>query len=127
MTRKNNTNKGFSLVELLVGVAVFTIICISVYGAYTSIFDVVKTSRAKLDAVDLTNEQFEIIRNLPYSDVGIYGSIPSGVLTHTQTLVRGQNSYDVTTTVRNVDDPFDGTLGGIPNDLSPADFKLFAL
>lgn len=116
--------KGFSLVELLVGVTVFTVICISVYTAYVSIFDVVKTSRAKLDAVDLSNEQFEIIRNLTYSDVGIYGSIPSGVLTHSQTLVRGQSSFDVTTTVRNVDDPFDGTLGGTPNDLSPADFKL---
>ncbi len=124
---KQNTKKGFSLVELLVGVTVFTVICVVVYGAYTSIFDVVKTSRAKLDAVDLSNEQFEIIRNLPYADVGIYGSIPSGLLTHSQTLVRGQNSFDVTTTVRNVDDPFDGTLGGAPNDLSPADFKLVEL
>ncbi|KND48719.1 MAG: hypothetical protein AB198_00155 [Parcubacteria bacterium C7867-003] len=123
---KNNSKfqRGFSFIELLVGVAVFTIICISVYNSYTSIFDSVKTSRGKLDAVDLANEQFEIIRNLPYADVGIYGSIPSGVLVHSQTLVRGQSTFDVTTTVRNVDDPFDGTLGGTPNDLSPADFKL---
>ncbi len=123
---KNNRKleKGFSLVELLVGVTVFTIICVAVYSSYVGIFEVVHTSRAKLDAVDLSNEQFEIIRNLPYGDVGIYGSIPSGVLSHTQTLVRGQNSFVVTTTVRNVDDPFDGTLGGAPNDLSPADFKL---
>lgn len=119
-----NNKKGFSLVELLVGVTVFTVICVSVYSSYVSIFEVVHTSRAKLDAVDLSNEQFEIIRNLPYGDVGIYGSIPSGVLTHSQTLVRGQNSYEVTTTVRNVDDPFDGLLGEIPNDLSPSDFKL---
>ncbi len=119
-----NNKKGFSLVELLVGVTVFTVICVSVYSSYVSIFEVVHTSRAKLDAVDLSNEQFEIIRNLPYGDVGIYGSIPSGVLTHSQILVRGQNSYEVTTTVRNVDDPFDGLLGEIPNDLSPSDFKL---
>lgn len=121
---KKNSKKGFSLVELLVGVAVFTIICISVYNAYISIFNVVYTSRAKLDAVDLVNEQFEIVRNLPYSDVGITGSIPSGVLVHSQTLLRGSSSFSVTTTVRNVDDPFDGTLGGSPNDLSPADFKI---
>lgn len=124
MFRKKNTKMGFSLVELLVGVAVFTVICISVYSSYTSIFDSVKTSRGKLDAVDLVNEQFEIIRNLPYSQVGIYGSIPSGVLVYNQTLLRGQSTFDVTTTVRNIDDPFDGTLGGTPNDLSPADFKL---
>lgn len=121
---KQNTKKGFSLVELLVGVAVFSVICVSVYTSYISIFEVVHTSRGKLQAVDLVNEQFEIIRNLPYADVGIYGGIPNGVLDNTQTLVRGQNTFDVLTTIRNVDDPFDGTLGGAPNDLSPADFKL---
>lgn len=121
---KHNTKKGFSLVELLVGVAVFSILSISVYNSYISIYNVVYTSRARLNAVDLANEQFEIIRNLPYSQVGIYGSIPSGVLVHNQTLTRGGSTFDVTTTVRNVDDPFDGTLGGSPNDLSPADFKV---
>lgn len=124
ITLKQNTKKGFSLVELLVGVAVFSVICVSVYTSYISIFEVVHTSRGKLQAVDLVNEQFEIIRNLPYSDVGIYGGIPNGILDNTQTLVRGQNTFDVLTTIRNVDDPFDGTLGGAPNDLSPADFKL---
>lgn len=124
MYRKINKNKGFSLVELLVGVAVFSVLSISVYNSYISIYNVVYTSRARLNAVDLANEQFEIVRNLPYSQVGIYGSIPSGVLVHSQTLSRGGSSFDVTTTVRNVDDPFDGTLGGTPNDLSPADFKL---
>lgn len=124
MFKKRNKNSGFSLVELLVGVTVFTVICISVYSSYTSIFNSVHTSRAKLLAVDLVNEQFEIVRNLPYSDVGIYGSIPSGVLVQNQTLIRGGNSFSVTTTIRNVDDPFDGTLGGSPNDLSPADFKI---
>lgn len=124
MFKKRNKKSGFSLIELVVGVTVFTVVCISVYSAYTSIFDIIYTSRAKLVAVDLTNEQFEIIRNLPYSEVGVYGSIPSGVLQYNQTLIRGGNSFDITTTVRNVDDPFDGELGSTTNDLSPADFKL---
>lgn len=122
--KKNNKNRGFSLVELIVGITVFLIISISVYQAYISIFNVVYTSRAKLVAVDLANEELEIVRNLPYSLVGIQGGIPSGVLLHIQTIVRSQNSFDVTTTVRNIDDPFDGTLGGTPNDLSPSDFKV---
>ncbi|MFZ2621145.1 MAG: prepilin-type N-terminal cleavage/methylation domain-containing protein [Minisyncoccia bacterium] len=124
MKVKVKNKKGFSLVELLVGVAVFSVICVSVYDAYKSIFDVVYTSRAKLTATDLANEQLEIIRNAPYSEVGISGGIPSGIFSHTQTLVRGGNSFDVTTTIRNTDDPFDGTLGGNPNDSSPADFKV---
>lgn len=122
--REIKTNKGFSLAEVVVGVAVLTVLVVSVYGAYTSIFHVVYASRAKLLAVDLVNEQIELIRNLPYSEVGISGGIPSGVLQHTQTLLRGNSSFLVTTTVRNIDDPFDGTLGGSPNDTSPSDYKL---
>ena len=122
MTLKKNG--GYSLVELLVGASVFIIIAISIYGAYVTIFNITYSSRAKLDAVDLANEQLEIVRNLPYADVGIAGGIPSGKLTHNQTISRGQSSFDVTITIRNVDDPFDGTLGGTPNDTSPADFKM---
>lgn len=119
----SRSNGGFSLVELVVAVAVFTVISISIYSSYTTIFSTVFLSNAKLDAVDLVNEQLEIVRNLPYADVGISGGIPAGVLPHTQTLVRDGITFNVTITVRNTDDPFDGTLGGTPNDLSPADFK----
>ncbi len=119
-----STTGGFSLVELLVGISIFTLIATSVYTSYMSIFDIVKVSRAKIEAISLINEQLEIVRNLPYSDVGIYGGIPTGKLTHIQTIVRDSYPYSVTTTVRNVDDPFDGTLGAMPNDLSPADFKM---
>lgn len=112
------------MVELLIGVTVFTMIAVAVYGAYTSIFNTVYISRSRLEAVDLSNELLEIVRNMPYADVGISGGIPNGNLLHDQTLVRGGSTFQVTTTVRNVDDPFDGTLGGSPNDLSPADFKL---
>ncbi len=121
---KKNLNRGFSFVELIIGIAVFTVIVVSVYGAYQSIFNVVYTSRAKLDAVDLIDEQLEIIRNMPYSQVGIANGIPAGVLSHIQTIVRDSNAFTVTTYVRNVDDPFDGKLGSSPNDLSPADHKL---
>jgi type II secretory pathway pseudopilin PulG len=121
---KIKTNKGFTFVELIVGVAVFAFIIISVYNAYTGIFNVVYASRAKIEAISIINEQLEIVRNLPYSDVGILSGIPQGKLAHIQTVNRDKYSYVVTTTVRNVDDSFDGTLGGSPNDLSPADFKL---
>ncbi len=122
--KKINLSKGFTFVELIVGVAVFSVIVVAVYGAYTKVFDVVYASRAKIEAISIINEQFEIIRNMSYSDVGIYGGVPSGVLAHTQTISRDGYSYNLTFTVRNIDDPFDGTLGGSPNDLSPADYKL---
>ncbi len=120
--RKNS--KGFTLVELLVGVAVFSIIIVGVYDSYVSIFNVVSASKAKIDAVDLINEQLEIARNLPYSDVGVVSGIPNGKLIHSQTVSRDSFAFTVVTTVRNIDDPFDGVLGGTPNDISPSDYKL---
>lgn len=124
MKIKHSFHAGFSLVELVIGVAVFLVIVVSVYNSYTSIFSVVYSARAKIDAIDLVNEQLEIVRNMPYADVGIVNSIPAGLLSRTQSLIRNSRQFDVTITVRNIDDPFDGTLGGTPNDTSPADGKL---
>jgi len=119
--------KGFSLIEALVGVAVFVIIAVSVYQAYVMVIDAVRVLRLKTTATALANEQFEIVRNLSYVDVGVLGGIPSGKIPRTQTLTRDNVSFTVETTIRNIDDPFDGTIGGTPNDLSPADYKLVDL
>ena len=118
---------GFTLVESLVGVAVFMIIAVSVYQAYGAVMNAVRASRLKVAATALANEQFEIIRNLSYDDVGVAGGIPSGKIPHMQNLVRDGTEFTVETVIRNIDDPFDGTIGGSPNDLSPADYKLAEL
>ncbi len=119
--------KGFTLVETLVGVAVFLIIATSSYQAYVSLFSLINQNQYKILALNLANEQFEIIRNLTYSDVGIVGGIPNGKVPNVQNLTRGGINFTVTTTIRNVDIPFDGTIGGTPNDLSPADNKYVEL
>lgn len=103
------------------------IIAVSVYQAYAATINAVRVSRLKITATALANEQFEIIRNLPYTDVGVVGSIPNGQVPHLQNLVRDNTEFVVETTIRNIDDPFDGTIGGSPNDLSPADYKLAEL
>ncbi|KKR80993.1 MAG: hypothetical protein UU27_C0018G0005 [Parcubacteria group bacterium GW2011_GWD1_40_9] len=121
---KTNKTEGFSLVELIVGIAVFLVIIVAVYNSYMGVFNVVYASRSKIEAIALINEQLEIARNLPYSEVGLVSGIPTGKLIHSQILNRDSYHYSVTTTIRNIDDPFDGTIGGTPNDLSPADFKI---
>ncbi|MDQ5893382.1 MAG: hypothetical protein QG640_394 [Patescibacteria group bacterium] len=120
-------DRAFTLIETLVGVAVFVIIATASYQAYVSLFTLINQNQYKILALNLANEQFEIIRNLAYSDVGIQGGLPNGKIPHSQTLVRAGVTFAVTTTIRNVDIPFDGTIGGTPNDLSPADNKLVEL
>lgn len=117
-------NRGFSLIETVIGVAIFAMIAVSAWAGLVKIFDAVYILRIKTIATNLATEQIEIIRNLPYADVGIQNGLPSGVIPHEQILERDGRQFTVLTTIRNVDLEFDGLIGGTPNDLSPADNKL---
>jgi prepilin-type N-terminal cleavage/methylation domain-containing protein len=119
--------KGFTLIETLVGTAIFLVVALSAYNAFSVLMDAVLASRAKVAATLVANERVEIIRNMPYADVGIVGGIPVGKISRTQVVVRDNYSFGVQTTIRSVDDPFDGTIGGNPPDTSPADYKLVDL
>ncbi len=119
----NKKQKGFTLVEVIIGSAVFLVIAISAYNAYVGLLGLINQGKYRVLAVSLANEQFEIARNMPYADVGIVGGIPRGKLLHEQNLNRGGTTFKVVTTIRNLDLPFDGTFGGSPNDLSPSDNK----
>lgn len=116
--------KGFTLVEALVALGILAIVGVGTLQVFGKLSAVVRVSGEKIDGTALANEQIEIIRNLPFTDVGIVSGIPSGKIPRDQTLTRDNHRFLVTTTIRNVDDPFDGTIGGTPNDLSPADYKL---
>lgn len=93
--------KGFTLVEVLVGTALFLVVGIAVYGAFASLFQLANTNQARILGVELADEQFEIIRNMPYVNVGLTNGIPQGVLPQTQTLVRGGFTFTVTLVIRN--------------------------
>ena len=115
---------GFTLVETLVGSLVFIVVALAAYRAFGTLMDTFTISQARITAAALANERFEIMRNLPYEDVGVIASIPPGVIPRTINLTRDGYTFTVQTTIRNVDDPFDGTIGGNPADTSPADYKL---
>lgn len=116
--------RGTTLVETLVATAVFVTFSVALYQLYGKLVELSSNIRTRIVATQLANEQFEIIRNLQYYDVGTVGGIPSGAIAQNQTLSRNNTDFSVNTTIRNIDHPADGTLGGTPNDLSPADNKL---
>ncbi len=118
------SERGVGLLETVIAVGVFAIIAIAALRAYVGVLDLFTSSALRTTAADLANEQFEIMRNMRYEEVGVAGGIPSGPIPATQTFVRGGDRFLATTTIRNIDDPFDGTLGGAPNDTAPADYKL---
>ena len=115
---------GLSYIETIIGVGIFALIALMLYSTYSRVFIVARAAQSRVNAVALAEEQFELARNLPFNSVGTIGGIPSGSLRQVQTLTRGGMTFIATTTVRNIDQSFDGTAGGAPNDLSPADNKL---
>lgn len=121
---RSNKRRAFTLVEVLIGAAVFVVVAVAAYNAFVSLFQLIHLNQERVLAIDLAEERFEIARNMSYANIGVQGSIPVGSIPHSVTLVRGGISFTVITTVRNIDLPFDGTIGGTPNDLSPADNKL---
>ncbi len=123
MTSKENA-AGFTLLEIVIGVAIFAMMAAAIYQSYGAIVGLVTTSRQKIVAVGLANELFEVVRNMPYADVGIIDGLPVGNMEREKTYSRSGTDYQVVATVRNIDDAFDGTIGGSPNDTRPADYKM---
>jgi prepilin-type N-terminal cleavage/methylation domain-containing protein len=119
-----NNKKGFTLIETLVGVAVFVLFAMGIYGGIQFVFKVVHQSRLRILETAVLNEQVEIIRNMSFFDVGIIDGSPSGLLERTVTTTRNGIKFNITRTIRNIDDEYDGTIGGNPNDTAPADYKL---
>lgn len=125
--RLNLYKKGFTVLEALIGTAIFLIVSLAGYNAFVILMDAIANSRAKIAATSVVNEQFEIIRNLSYEDVGLVGGLPVGVIEREQTITRDGYTFEIDISIRNTDDTFDGTIGGNPNDLSPADYKMVDL
>jgi prepilin-type N-terminal cleavage/methylation domain-containing protein len=119
--------KGFSLVELVISIGIFALFALGIYGGIQFVFKVVYNSRIRIIETAILNEQVEILHNLAFSDVGIVAGNPVGLLVRTETITRNNIPFTITRTVRNIDDSFDGTIGGNPNDTSPADYKLVEL
>ncbi len=121
--RLNKAQQGFSLVETLVASAIFAVLALAIYQAFLGVSGLATSAKTKSAAISLANEQIEIARNLPYSDVGIINGSPAGKLPYERYATSSGMVFMISTYVRNMDDPFDGTLNGHPNDLTPADYK----
>lgn len=119
-----HTRRGFSLIEMIVATAVFALFCVGIYSGIQFIFKVVYQSRLQIVEAAIANEHLEIVRNMAYDDVGIVNGSPAGLLQRTVTTTKNGLVFEITRTIRNIDDPYDGVIGGNPNDTAPTDYKL---
>ncbi len=117
-------NKGFTLIESIIAIGIFAVIGLAVYFSYSNILDVTVRAELRSTMVAVIENEMEIVRNAPYPDIGLRSGSPSGNLIPEKIVIYGGSSFVVKTVIRNIDDPFDGIVGGTPNDTIPADYKL---
>lgn len=115
-----STQNGETLIGLLIAVAVFALLGSAIFTLTSSSYSLTGYSRSRIAARHLAQEKLELIRNLPYDQVGTVGGIPAGPLAQVEVVQRNGLNYTVTTSIVYVDDPFDGTA---PIDLLPTDYK----
>ncbi len=117
---KKNIEKGQSLIGILVALAIFSILSQAIFTVVVTSYNLISFNRARITARHLAQEKIELIRNLPYDNVGTQGGIPPGPLPQTETIERNKLNYTVRTTIIYIDDPFDGVA---PSDTLPTDYK----
>lgn len=117
-------NQGFTLIETIIAVAILAIVGGGIYLSYSNVLEIFAASYLNLTALSEIDNEFEVIRNMSYADIGIQGGSVPGKLLAVKNVKFGGVPFIVNTAIRNIDDPFDGTQGGTPNDTAPADYKL---
>jgi len=96
-------NKGFGLVETLVAVTIFSLVAFSVYAGFAQIFKVVNVLKVKNLAMNLANEQIEIIRSMPYENINLGGELPNVGIPQIQNIERQGDIFSVTTNIAGTD------------------------
>ncbi|MGB0757122.1 MAG: prepilin-type N-terminal cleavage/methylation domain-containing protein [Patescibacteria group bacterium] len=104
------SKRGFTLVELLVTLGIMVVGVLAITQLTILFLQMNAEQKAKVTAISLANEKLEIIRNLPYTDIGTAGGIPPGNLIQTEPITRNNIDFTVTTEIVYIDDPFDGLI-----------------
>lgn len=114
---------GFTIIEIVIGLAVFAVLVVGALGAISAVTNTVKVAREKTILNSLVAADLEIVRNLPYSEVGTVNGNPSGVLPdepNPRSVTLEGQAYQVYYEITNIDDPADGVF---PTDTVAADYK----
>ncbi len=112
--------KGFSLMETVVALAIFGLIVTALYSLFNLGIKVVNEDKARVGARVIAEERMEIIRNLSYDDVGTVGGVPAGDIEQSETTTLNNVVYTISTDVHYVDDAYDDVA---PTDTVNVDYK----
>src|SRR5689334_20300748 len=103
LTTTHKSKAGFTLLEILIAMAIFTIFAGSIFFVYGNLLEIMSRTRTRTLSSTLLNREIEMVRLLPYSSVGISGGSPPGVLQQQRVEVYEGIQFLIKAYVRNVD------------------------
>lgn len=122
---KQSNSKGFTLVELIVTIFVFAVLSSAFIAVISTLNRTVKLNREKTVLSNLASKYLEVVRNLPFSQIGTIHGVPTGNLpdeVSPYTTKIESVSYNIYYQVSWIDDPADGTAL-LDSDANPTDYK----
>lgn len=125
MKQKFKNQHGFSLMELIISIAIFVILVTAVLASIGVLTQTVKSAREKTVLASLATNYLEIVRNMPYSQVGTINGNPAGQLADLSNAIEEKieaTTYKIYYEVTYIDDPADGTIL-LGTDPAPNDYK----
>jgi type II secretory pathway pseudopilin PulG len=122
--------RGFTIIEALTLLFIFSVVMVTFYSVWSVATREIFNAKNRLAASALANQRMEVVRGMPYADIGtkrpngagwLYG-IPAGQILEDETVTVNQKPYMVHSFVQYIDDAFDGTLAA-HTDAIPTDYK----
>jgi len=117
--------KGFSLIESLIGIAIFVSMSLVVSQAFFLVYKDAALNWQNITISSLARQYLENARNIPYAQVGTIQGNPHGNLpdsANPSTTIVGNTTYQVYFEITYMDDPADGTIL-LGTDPAPDDYK----
>jgi Tfp pilus assembly protein PilV len=106
-------SQGFSLIEALITIAVFTLTFGGLFGIVQVTLKMISSSKATTSAISLANQRAEYIRSLAYNSIGTVNGIPSGPIPQNSTTTLNGVLFHERVLIQYVDSPDDGQGRGI--------------
>lgn len=125
LEKNSHNKKGFSLIESLVGVAIFVTMALVVYQTFALLYENSINNWENTTITSLARQYLENARNIPYANIGTVSGNPHGSLpdfANLNSTVVGNTTYQIYYEVTYLDDPADGTIL-LGTDPAPNDYK----
>ncbi len=117
------SKRGSTLLEVVFVIVILSLAVWGLFNLFNLVLEMNWENKARIGAIELANQKIEIVRNLPYKDIGTSGGIVAGNIPENENVELNGIKYNVYTNVVYVDDPFDGTWNSNPVDTLTNDYK----